>query len=222
MRIFMSTILLVSWLLTLSIASPALSQTIPVPVPVPTGNDTADLGCVDCTSQPIVTFSRTSDGGYVEMDLPFIGNSLLIGYGYSNGLIVALPLAKSDLEKCIDNVNTAHPKPTKGPKETEEKHQQRLKQWRIDWRNAAEKCMKANKPDAPFKPKKNSGEKKAPWTDKGGRKWEPHQDANHSPHWDVTPALPKPKGTKGDTWEQDGCTLTDKGTYTTVYPKWSK
>ena len=77
-------------------------------------------------------------------------------------------------------------------------------------------------PDAPFKPKKKTKQKKAPWIDTKKRSWEPHTDAKHRPHWDVTPALPKPKGTKGDTWTQNGCECTDKGTHTVVYPSWGK
>ena len=83
--------------------------------------------------------------------------------------------------------------------------------------------MKRNQPDDPFKPKKGSNQNKAPWVDENGREWEPHADDKHKPHWDVTPALPKPPGTKGDSWTDEfGNTYTDKGTHTVVYPPWGK
>ena len=214
------SVVLVCLVYSVLIVGQSVAQEEMIPIPADEFQESNACGCVDDSQ---IRFNITEDGFFVEIDLPFPSQAFLqTGLDYSWGSLVVVIVEKFDLEKCIDTVNTNHPEPTKNDGESEEDFQKRLKQWRIDWRNAAEACMKANMPDPPFKPKKNSGEKKAPWTDKGGRKWEPHQDANHGPHWDVTPALPKPQGTSGDTWEQDGCTLTDKGTYTTVYPGWSK
>jgi hypothetical protein len=98
-----------------------------------------------------------------------------------------------------------------------------LTEWRKEWRRQALPCMQRNEPDAPFKPKKNSDRKRSPWLDDHGREWEPETNPTHKPHWDVTPALPKPPGTKGDEWkDEDGNSYTDKGTHTVVVPPWSK
>lgn len=131
--------------------------------------------------------------------------------------------AKSKLQDCIDNVNKKCPEPTKKDGESDADFQKRLNAWRSEWRRQAEACMKRNQPDEPFVPKKGADQKKAPWVDENGREWEPHADDKHRPHWDVTPALPKPPGTKGDTWEDEfGNSYTDKGTHTVVYPPWGE
>ena len=132
-------------------------------------------------------------------------------------------LAKSKLQECIDSVNKKCPEPIKKKDESDADFKKRLDAWRNEWRRQALPCMKRNQPDAPFKPKKGKDQMKAPWIDDHDREWDPEANDTHAPHWDVKPALPKPKDAKDGKWtDEDGNVYQDRGDYTRVLPPWSK
>jgi hypothetical protein len=205
--------------------STAFGQEALEPVPIDENteiiSDECDCGCGDVDSGELIA---------IAIEDPFNANRLLTfamdypeSFSASDVFAAIAIAAKSKLQDCIDNVNKKCPEPTKKEDESDAEFQKRLNAWRSEWRRQAEACMKRNQPDDPFKPKKGSNQNKAPWVDENGREWEPHADDKHKPHWDVTPALPKPPGTKGDSWTDEfGNTYTDKGTHTVVYPPWGK
>ncbi len=215
----------VSLLLMLSTAATSYSQETLVPIPI------AD-------SDEIITDDCTCDCGAIEseeiftiaIEDPFDANrfyTLVMNYPDSlstSDIFASIAIvAKSKLQDCIDNVNKKCPEPTKKDGESDADFKKRLDAWRNEWRRQVLPCMKRNQPDAPFKPKKGKDQTKAPWIDDHDREWDPEANDTHSPHWDVKPALPKPKDAKDGKWtDEDGNEYQDRGDYTRVLPPWSK
>jgi hypothetical protein len=215
----------VSLLLMLPTTTTSYSQEALEPIPIDDSGEIITDECA-CDSGGAVPGEILT----ISIEDPFDANrvyTLVVNYPDSlnaSDVLASIAIAaKSKLQDCIDNVNKKCPEPTKKDGESDAGFEKRLNEWRKEWRRQALPCMQRNEPDAPFKPKKNSDRKRSPWLDDHGREWEPETNPTHKPHWDVTPALPKPPGTKGDEWkDEDGNSYTDKGTHTVVVPPWSK
>jgi hypothetical protein len=215
----------VSLLFILSTTTTSYSQEAEEPNPIEDSGEiiTGDCAC-DCGDV------ESGEIFSIAIEDPFDANrlyTLVINYpdslNASDVYASIAVLAKSKLQECIDSVNKKCPEPIKKKDESDADFKKRLDAWRNEWRRQALPCMKRNQPDAPFKPKKRKDQMKAPWIDDHDREWDPEANDTHSPHWDVKPALPKPKDAKDGKWtDEDGNVYQDRGDYTRVLPPWSK
>jgi hypothetical protein len=215
----------VSLLLMLSTVTTSYSQDALEPVPIEdsgeiiTDDCACDCGAIDSGEIFTLAFEDPFDANRLYMLVMDYPASLSASDVFASIAIVA----KSKLQDCIDNVNKKCPEPTKKDGESDADFKKRLDAWRNEWRRQVLPCMKRNQPDAPFTPKKGKDQTKAPWIDDHDREWDPESNDTHQPHWDVTPALPKPKDAKDGKWtDEDGNQYEDKGDYTRVLPPWSK
>lgn len=215
----------VSLLFILSTTTTSYSQEAEEPNPIEDSGEiiTGDCAC-DCGDV------ESGEIFSIAIEDPFDANrlyTLVINYpdslNASDVYASIAVLAKSKLQECIDSVNKKCPEPIKKKDESDADFKKRLDAWRNEWRRQALPCMKRNQPDAPFKPKKRKDQMKAPWIDDHDREWDPEANDTHSPHWDVKPALPKPKDAKDGKWtDKDENEYQDRGDYTRVLPPWSK